>query len=101
TSASAPCRRAGPSGFPSTAVLQQNSLFAWCFFQPTLLEQRFDARVASSKRTIQRPEILGAAARENHVSISLAILPGQSTVLDEPGIGIVIQDLAPQIRIVC
>src|SRR5690348_7814629 len=51
--------------------------------EAALLEQRFDARIASAECAIELGHIRGAAAREDHVAEALAVLAGQAAMRSE------------------
>src|SRR6266480_6404798 len=78
----------GGSGSPSISL------------QPPLLEQRPHLRIPPPKVAVQRAHVARPAARQNHIAEALAVGPRHAPVLGEPGVGVVIEHLAPQVRVV-
>src|SRR6266513_2432413 len=69
-------------------------------FEPALLEQRFDAWIPPPEIPVQGGGIDGTASREDHAAEALAILARQASVLAEPRERVVIEHLAPRVRVV-
>src|SRR5215467_5024324 len=66
--------------------------------EPTLHQQRLDTRVAAAAIAVQDPDVARAAARQNHVAESPAVLARETAVLCEPRIRVVVEHFGPQIR---
>src|SRR5947199_8592337 len=68
--------------------------------QCSLLEQRPYVRIPPPEVAVQRAHVARPAARQNHIAEALAVGPCHAPVLGEPGVGVVIEHLAPQVRVV-
>src|SRR5947207_6906354 len=85
------------SGVMKTS-LGRTSLFIR--LQSSLLEQRPYLRIPPPEVAVQRAHVARPAARQNHIAEALAVGPCHAPVLGEPGVGVVIEHLAPHVRVV-
>src|SRR5947199_8214444 len=85
------------SGVMKTS-LGRTSLFIR--LQSSLLEQRPHLRIPPPEVAVQRAHVARPTARQNHIAAALAVGPRHAPVLGEPGVGVVIENLALQVRVV-
>jgi len=70
------------------------------FLQSALDQERIDHRIAAAESSVHRRGFLTAAARQHHVAETLAVGPGHPAVLLEPVVRVVVDQLAPEVRVV-
>src|SRR5256886_9212489 len=92
-----PCRgdarlrtSATPPGSTSLLIRLQSPLF----------KQRRHVRIAPPEVAVQRTHVARPSPRQDHVTETCAVGPRHTPVLLEPGVRVVIEHLAPQVRVV-
>src|SRR6266571_2589184 len=68
--------------------------------QSPLLEQRRHVRIAPPEGAVQRTHVPRPSPRQDHVAEAPPVGPRPAPVLLEPGVRVVIEHLAPQVRVV-
>src|SRR5438034_531534 len=68
--------------------------------QAALDQERIDYRIAAAEGSVHRRGFLTAAARQHHIAEALAVGPGHPAVLPEPVVRVVVDQLAPEVRVI-
>src|SRR5471030_3143046 len=63
-------------------------------------EQRFDTWIAAAEGAVHRGHVLCPTARKNHFAKALSVGAGQTAVLLEPVVRVVIDDFAPEVSVI-
>src|SRR6266446_2777614 len=91
-------RRSLLSSLPTSAPRRQSSLLIR--LESPLLEQRPYLGISPPERAIQRTHVARPSPRQDHIAEAPAVGARHAPVLGEPGVGVVIQHFAPQVRVI-
>src|ERR1700758_4339938 len=70
------------------------------FRETAILEHGLHAGFGSEPRLVHLREVFAIAAREDHLAEAVAVGAGETSVGDEPLVGIVVEHFAPEIGVV-